>query len=88
MYTYTLIIPHYNIPYLLQRLLKTVPQRIDLQVIIVDDCSTKDLDKLNQLKIDFKEIEWYSTGTNGGGGKARNVGLSHAKGQYYNIRRC
>lgn len=43
-YNYSLIIPHFNIPKLLRRLLSTVPKREDLQVIIVDDCSTKELD--------------------------------------------
>jgi glycosyltransferase involved in cell wall biosynthesis len=30
----------------------------------------------------FPNVEWYSTETNGGGGKARNIGLRHAKGKY------
>ncbi|MCH5247550.1 MAG: glycosyltransferase family 2 protein [Muribaculaceae bacterium] len=81
-YNYTLIIPHYNISSLLGRLLKTVPQREDMQVIVVDDCSTKDLNKLEQLREEYPWIEWYDTGTNGGGGKARNIGLDHAKGKY------
>lgn len=79
---YSLIIPHYNIPDLLKRLLDTIPKRDDLQVIVVDDCSTKDVEKLNRLQEEYDWIEWYSTGTNGGGGKARNIGLDHAKGKY------
>ena len=79
---YTLIIPHFNIPKLLRRLLRTVPQRDDMQVIVVDDCSTKELGELKSVKQEFDWVEWYSTGTNGGGGKARNIGLSHAKGRY------
>ena len=81
-YNYTLIIPHYNIPKLLRRLLSTVPKRNDLQVIVVDDCSTKELDELEKVKQEYSWVEWYDTGTNGGGGKARNVGLDHAKGKY------
>lgn len=81
-YTYTLIIPHYNIHTLLRRLLNTVPRRDDLQVIVVDDCSTKDLDELEKVKSEFPWVEWYDTGTNGGGGKARNIGLTHAQGKY------
>lgn len=80
--TYSLIIPHYNIPHLLRRLLRTVPRRNDLQVIVVDDCSTKNLDELSEVKKEFDWVEWYDTGTNGGGGKARNVGLEHATGKY------
>lgn len=81
-FKYTLIIPHFNIPHLLKRLLSTVPRRNDLQVIVVDDMSTKDLDKLEELKKEYDWVEWYDTGINGGGGKARNIGLRHAKGDY------
>lgn len=81
-FKYSLIIPHYNIPNLLRRLLSTVPRREDLQVIVVDDCSTENLRELENLKKDYNWIEWYSTVTNGGGGKARNIGLQHAKGEY------
>lgn len=79
---YTLIIPHYNIPKLLQRLLRTVPHRDDLQVVVVDDCSTKDLNLLESVQEDYDWVEWYTTGINGGAGKARNVGLDHAKGKF------
>lgn len=79
---YSIIIPHYNLPNLLRRLLTTIPRRDDLQVIVVDDCSTEDVDELNKLKQDFDWVEWYDTGTNGGGGKARNIGLEHAIGKY------
>ena len=34
---YSIIIPHHNTPDLLQRLLHSIPQRDDLEVIIVDD---------------------------------------------------
>lgn len=80
--TYSLIIPHYNIPHLLRRLLNTLPKRRDLQVIVVDDCSTDALKILEGVKRDFPWIEWYDTGVNGGGGKARNIGMKHAKGEY------
>ena len=82
-YNYSLIIPHYNIPHLLERLLKTVPQRDDLQIIVVDDCSPEDSqEKLKLIQEKYHNVEFYSTGINGGGGKARNVGLRHAYGKY------
>ena len=40
MILYSIIIPHYNSPDLLLRLLKTIPVREDLEVIVVDDNST------------------------------------------------
>jgi len=39
MYNYSIIIPHYNIPELLMRCLKSIPKRDDIQVIVVDDGS-------------------------------------------------
>lgn len=37
MLKYSIIIPHHNSPELLQRLLASIPQREDVQVIVVDD---------------------------------------------------
>lgn len=80
---YSIIIPHYNIPDLLERLLNSIPKRDDTQIIVVDDCSpAESCKKLEEIKDKFPNAEFYSTGTNGGGGKARNVGLKHAKGKY------
>lgn len=42
---YSIIIPHKNIPQLLQRCLDSIPIRDDVQVIVVDDNS--DTDKVN-----------------------------------------
>lgn len=81
-YNFSLIIPHFNTHRLLERLLKSLPDREDLQVIVVDDCSNNDLNILEEVKQKFPKVEWYSTGTNGGGGKARNIGLEHANGKY------
>ena len=36
---YSIIIPHKNIPELLVRCLNSIPEREDIQVIVVDDCS-------------------------------------------------
>ncbi|MDE6538175.1 MAG: glycosyltransferase family 2 protein [Muribaculaceae bacterium] len=82
-YNYTIIIPHYNGPTLLERLLKSIPNRKDIQTIVVDDCSSSDtINKLEVLKKQFTSVEFYSTRVNGGGGKARNIGISHAEGRY------
>ena len=80
---YSIIIPHYNIPDLLIRCLKSIPVREDIQVIVVDDCSP---DAIRYLK-DYPELsrpylEYYSTLKGGSAGRARNVGLDHAKGRW------
>ena len=79
---YTIIIPHYNIPDLLMRCLKSIPVREDIQVIVVDDCSPD----ANRYLKDYPELsrpylEYYSTPQGGSAGRARNVGLNHAKGK-------
>jgi len=81
MIKYTIIIAHYNIPDLLERLLATIPCRRDLQIIVVDDCT-----ELNGWRERFMnkypDIELYSTDSNSGPGVARNLGIRYAEGEY------
>ncbi len=82
-YTYTIIIPHYNIPHLLERCLSSIPCRADLQVIVVDDCSDRDsVAKLKTIESQFSHVTFVYLQVNGGGGKARNEGLKRAQGCY------
>ena len=83
MYKYSVIIPHYNIPELLQRCLDSIPERDDVQVIVVDDNSDSskvDFEKFPGLKRPNTEV--YFTKEGRGAGYARNVGLKHAKGEW------
>ena len=83
MINYSVIIPHHNIPALLQRCLDSIPERDDIQIIVVDDNSDSN-------KVDFKKfpgigrrnVEIYYTKEGKGAGFARNVGLKYAKGRY------
>lgn len=80
---YSIIIPHYNIPELLVRCLKSIPVREDIQVIVVDDCSPNAstyLEKYPELSRPY--LEYYSTPKGGSAGRARNIGLDHAKGKW------
>lgn len=81
--SYSIIIPHYNIPDLLMRCLKSIPVREDVQVIVVDDCSPDAdtyLERYPELSRPY--LEFYSTEKGGSAGRARNVGLKHAKGKW------
>lgn len=82
-YIYSIIIPHYNIPELLVRCLKSIPVREDIQVIVVDDCSPN-ADTYKERFPEFSRpyLEWYSTPIGGSAGRARNIGLQHAKGKW------
>ena len=83
MIAYSIIIPHKDIPDLLQRCLDSIPERDDIQTIIVDDNSSPDI-------VDFehfpgnqrKNTQIYFTKEGRGAGYARNVGLKHAEGKW------
>lgn len=78
---YSITIPHYNNPDLLLRMLKSIPERDDIQVIVIDDASSaENKAKLSLLK--HKNLEIISLLENRGGGYARNVGLDAAKGRW------
>lgn len=82
-YRYSIIVPHKNIPDLLQRCLDSIPEREDIQVIVVDDNS-------DPLKVDFdhfpgkerRNVEVYFDKSRKGAGRARNIGLSRALGEW------
>ena len=78
---YSIIIPHKNSVGLLERCLRSIPQREDIQIIVVDDNSTEDTDRLKELVALFPCAELFFT-SGGGAGHARNVGLKHIKGKW------
>lgn len=78
--TYSIIIPHRNCPKLLQRCVDSIPERDDIQIIIVDDNS--DVDKKPSLRRDGLEIVLLDAVNSKGAGRARNVGLEKAKGRW------
>ena len=80
---YSIIIPHYNIPILLRRCLSSIPKREDLQIIVVDDNSSQESKlQLEELEKEYNYVEFVYSEKNGGGGRARNIGLLYAKGKY------
>ena len=83
MINYTIIIPHKNIPDLLQRCLDSIPEREDIQLILVDDNSDPDKVDFNAFPgLNRKNTEVYFTKEGKGAGYARNVGIKHAKGKW------
>lgn len=80
---FSLIIPHFNIPHLLRRCLKSIPCRGDLQVIVVDDASSiENVEKLRMLERELPYVEFVYMKENLGGGAARNLGMEKSKGKY------
>src|SRR5690606_10038136 len=81
-FNYSIIIPHKNIPKLLERCLWSIPRRDDLQIIVVDDNSDPalvDFTNFPGLNDPFVEVIFTKEGK--GAGYARNVGVSKAKGR-------
>lgn len=80
MINYSFIIPHHNCPKLLNRLLDSIPQREDIEVIVVDDNS--DSDKKPNVSRSDVHVVLIPAGESKGAGHARNVGLGIAKGRW------
>lgn len=82
--TLSIIIPHYNRPHYLRKLLLSVPDLEEIQVIVVDDKSTEYQKEYECLKKEFsgKNIEFYDNNEVKSAGTCRNIGLRHAVGDW------
>lgn len=79
----TIIIPHRNTPILVKRCLLSIPSSAEYEVIVIDDNSDSDIVDFNKLeKLIKSNIQIIFTKEGRGAGYARNVGLSHAKGEW------
>ena len=80
---YSIIVPHKNIPNLLQRCIESIPRRKDIQVIVIDDNSDPNLVNFDNFPGYGEEcVEVVFTKKGKGAGYARNIGLSLAKGRW------
>ena len=80
---YSIIIPHKNTPELLRRCIKSIPQRDDLEIIIVDDNSSKeivDFDNFPGLNRKNTTVIFNKEGK--GAGNARNIAIPKTNGKY------
>ena len=78
---YSIIIPHKNNLELLRRCLISIPNRTDIQRIVVDDCSAQSTVK-ELLKLEDNSTKIILTTENKGAGYARNIGLKNAVGEW------
>ena len=59
-FRYSIIIPHKNIPELLIRCLNSIPDREDIQIIVIDDNSTDaDIYSVMYPELNRSDIEIY-----------------------------
>nr|WP_256521670.1 glycosyltransferase family 2 protein [Halobacillus sp. A5] len=82
----SIIIPHYNSTETLLRLLGTVPNKEEIQILVIDDHSKKEeKEKLINIKdaSTHKNIQFLENDADKkGAGSARNVGLEKATGEW------
>ncbi len=83
----SIIIPHFNCPDHLKKLLDSVLKEEgvrDVQIIVVDDNSTKETEAYEALKDAYSgKVEFYINDLGiKGAGAARNVGLARADGEW------
>ncbi|WP_319502707.1 glycosyltransferase family A protein [uncultured Draconibacterium sp.] len=80
-FTYSIIIPHRNSFELLQRAVESIPDRNDVQILIIDNSTYKiDFALLNTRKQSV--IKLLYSDLSKGAGHARNVGLNDAIGKW------
>lgn len=80
---FSIIIPHKNTPDLLFRCVESIPDRNDLEVIIVDDFSEKkNRDIYHTFSWANNNVKVVELIESKGGGFARNVGITHVKGEW------
>lgn len=83
MIQYSIIIPQHNCADLTKRCVLSIPEREDIQVIVVDDNSSK-VDELHivENELNRKNVIFIYTKEGKGAGYARNVGLRKAEGKW------
>lgn len=80
---YSIIIPHKNIPELLQRCINSIPQRDDLEIIVVDNNSSPELVDFDHFPgMDRSEVVMVRDNVSKGAGGARNTGVAIARGRW------
>lgn len=79
---YSIIIPHKNTPELLERCIQSIPQRSDLEVIVVDDNSTKSIGEENVPSMSRNDVKFIANKESQGAGHSRNIALEHATGKW------
>lgn len=78
---YTFIIPHRNNPILLNRCINSIPQRDDIQIIVIDDNSDFNKKPVKSERTDIEYI-YINEEEAKGAGRARNCGIAKANGKW------
>lgn len=81
--TISVVIPTYNRANLVGRAIQSVLNQTyqDFEIIVIDDASTDDTDKI-MILVNDKRIKYIKNKKNIGGSESRNIGIKNAKGKY------
>lgn len=81
----SVIIPHYNSIELLEKLINSIPEEPSIEIIVVDDKSTKDIDRIHALeeRMNSKgQVFLHNVTEKKGAGTCRNIALEVATGEW------
>ncbi len=79
----SVIIPAYNCSQYVSRAIDSVlEQNVNLEIIVIDDCSDDDVDLVLSRYSDFDNIVYIKNTSNLGVAEARNKGVTLSKGEY------
>lgn len=79
----SVIIPAYNCtPYIRQALNSALIQDVPMEILVMDDCSTDDLDSVMQEYAQEPRIQYFKGARNQGVAATRNRGVALARGEY------
>lgn len=76
----SVLIPLYNQEVLIEKCLNSIPVRDDIEVVVVDDCSTDN--SYNIVKEKYPYVKLLQNENNSGVGLTRNKLLDNASGEY------
>lgn len=85
MVEFSLIIPHYNRPELLKRLLSTIPDTKQIEVLIIDDRSDLFKDQYSAVVKEYNSDNIFFISNHSpfkGAGASRNIGIKEARGKW------
>ena len=79
----SIIIPHYNTPDSLLRLIKSIPLREDIEILVVDDNSDIPLEEIRRILNPFPYVQLFQNDSGKkGAGASRNIALQRAVGEW------
>ncbi|WP_163339294.1 glycosyltransferase family 2 protein [Desulfopila sp. IMCC35008] len=79
---FSVVIPHYNSNFLIERALKSIPVNKDIQIIVIDDFSTEHSIRKIARKDEYSHVEFVFPDKKVTSGGARNIGIDKAQGEY------